>query len=65
MGGELISEALIERNVKYPYNLDSRAFTTIVPRKLLMMLEARGQVLEEVPLKELITYDLEVEKLTR
>jgi len=64
LGGELISEALIERNVKYPYNLDSRAFTTIVPRKLLM-LEARGQVLEEVPLKELITYDLEVEKLTR
>jgi hypothetical protein len=36
-----------------------------VARKLLMMLKARGKVLEGVTLKEPITYDLSVDNLTR
>jgi hypothetical protein len=38
---------------------------TIVLRKLVMMLCARGRVLEEVPLKEAIRHDLAVDTVTR
>jgi|NOAtaT_6_FD_contig_41_4326937_length_1970_multi_3_in_0_out_0_5 hypothetical protein len=65
LGGETIPEALIETKVKCPYTLDLVAFTTMVPRKLLMKLEARGKVLEEKPLKEPITYDLAFDNLTK
>ena len=51
-GGRVDSRSPNREKGEIPYTLHSGAFTTMVPRKLLMMLEARGEVLKEVSLKE-------------